>query len=1123
MLEAVQREVLASYFRTHGVVRHQIESFDHFADEMLRHIITEDSDVVVTVDSQRHVVSFGKVCIPAPTTKEASGFVRTINGPAEAMARSLTYASAVLVDVDYRIYEDAEDGGDTCVRHDIYREVVLCKLPIMVRSAYCFLSQRPGDMSSCIYDSGGYFVINGLEKTLIAQQKLRTNTAFVWPGRPPSRALFVCEVRSCHERKLRSTSTLCLHLNPGDADHPPQIMAQLPFITKQVPISTLFTLLGCETADEMVAACGDGIETLARTIITEGSEPGSREELLVQLGVLGTTEATEEKRRRYIDHILSSEVLPHMGLQNDAECMGGKVLYLGHMIRRLLLVFSGRRECDDRDNFTNKRVDAPGHLMSLLFRQLFRAHLKGLHSAMHRALSTPHKQLNLPKLILARKLTAGFKFAFATGNWGVQARLNTAQNGVAQVLNRNSIFASLADKRRIALQAKRESKNATIRQLHQSAWGIVCPCESPEGASCGLIVNLAALAHVRINSCDQKSFAATLLRLPPALGYRAACSCAEGRTRVFHNGVIHGFVPNARAGALCTTLRELRSANVLPFDASVSHDATSAEVHVGTDAGCLCRPVYAARRTGEVAAIMARCDAQRRPLWPALVDEGVVVYIDKDEEKELLIAERAHALAAEHTHAEIHPSAILGMGAAMIPFAHHNQAPRNTYQCAMGKQSIGCYASNTITRLDTYGFGLWYPQRPLVGTVMEDILGTKEIPAGTNAIVAIMTYTGYNQEDSLIFNQASLQRGMMRCTVTRTMRDEIGGEGYSFCRPDSSCDSRRASCYDAVRECGTVPVGTRVARGDIVIGKVQETTVAGKARRSDCSTLARCASDGTVDRVLQSTNRDGLPLRKVRIRETREPQEGDKFTSRHGQKGVIGARLPPEDMPFTADGIQPDIIMNPHALPSRMTVGQLVEMLLSALCCHEGRIGDGTAFGDVRVEDIAQRLEDAGLDRHGCHRMFNGTTGEPLEAEIFMAPVCMQSLKHMVEDKCHARKSGPVDAKTRQPLEGRAKDGGLRFGEMERDCVGSHGMSAFMNERLFTQSDPYCCSVCAQCGMFAEDRAGQHPHAQARPPFCRRCDTGEHVKQVGMPYATKLFLQEVMAMNIAPELTLENT
>jgi len=1130
--EVLSRRVLTSYFEAHGTVRHQIESYDHFLDVLLQNIIQENSTATATIRDEEHELAFGRVCIPPPTTREANGFIRTVEGPAEAVARNLTYASAVLVDVSYTV-RDAESREVR--RCDVYREVALCKLPMMVRSRYCYLSQRPGDMSSCIFDSGGYFVINGLEKTVIAMQKLRTNTAFVWKGRAPSRALLQCEVRSCHERKLRSTSTLSLYLMPGDADHPPHIVAALPFIETRVTLTALFKLLGCPDIGDMVRACttdggsgGEALLGMARSVLAETMEPEGREELLAWLGKAGTTEPTVARQQRYLEHIIGSECVPHMGLGNEPGVHRAKVLYIGHMVHRLLLVHMGLRPLDNRDHFANKRCEATGHLMSLLFRQLFRAYLKGLQIQFNRALTSTHQQLSIPRIVAARKITGGFKYAFATGKWGVQARTSNSQSGVVQVLNRNSSFASLADKRRVSCPAARDSKNAGIRLLDESSFGLICPAESPEGASCGLVVNLAALAHVRIHACDQEAFARVAGALPATTGFaeRDTATAAQraAGARVFHNGVLHGFVPHARAGAFCAELRRLRALNTLPFDASISHHTDAAEVHVGTDAGCLCRPLFVAERFGEVPALVAACDRDRAPLWAALVASGVVTYVDKEEEAELCVAPRASDLGAAghvYTHIEIHPAAMFGMSASAIPFPEHNQAPRNVYQCAMGKQAIGVFASNALTQMHAVSYTLWYPQRPLVGTWLDDIVGSKWIPSGTNMILAISCYGGYNQEDAFIINEAALQRGLGRNAVSRTVRDELNGDGYSFARPPDDCTAKRAGRYDKLGERGTVPVGTRVEQGDVAIGKVRAADQKhGESRAVDCSSAVRCTRPCTVDRVLRTTKSDGHGLCKVRLRDTRVPGVGDKFTSRHGQKGVVGAVLPASMMPFASDGVVPDIIMNPHALPSRMTIGMLMEMLSAALCCRVGRFGDATAFAGNDVDSIARALGEAGADPMGEHTMFSGTTGEKMEAKIFMAPVMVQSLKHQVWDKVHARATGPVHHITRQPTEGRRQDGGLRFGEMERDCLVAHGATALLQERLFLQSDPHKAYVCDACGLLAEGPCTA-ASVRARDAYCRNCERGDSVRVLPMPYATKLFIQEVAALNMGMAISIE--
>lgn len=1121
--EAICKRVMKSYFEAHGFVRHQIESFDHFIDVLLHRIVTENSDIEVKTDDKTHTLQFGRVCVPKPTTRESTGFVRQVRGPAEAMARNLTYSSAVLVDVTHRI----TDMNGNVLQNDVYREVVLCKLPIMVGCRYCYLSSCAADMSSCIFDTGGYFVVNGLEKSIIAQQKLRTNATFVWPGRGPRRVL-TAEVRSCHETKLRSTSTLCLHLIETDVDHPAHIIVQLPFIEVTLPITWLFTMLGCESIDEMVAACVGSISDATDAVYRAAWEAlnyepvaMTRQEVFDDVGKRGTTEPTYERQQRYLAHIMSNEVLPHMGLSDDPETTRTKVMYLGHMVHRLMLVYTGKRQCDDRDDYQNKRLDAPGQLMTLQMRQLFRAYLKGLQTQFSRAITTPHRQVNIPKLIEGRKITAGFKFAMSTGNWGVQARLSTSQSGVVQVLNRNSITAALADKRRVSLPANRDSKNSEIRHLHTSAWGIICPAESPEGASCGLVMNIAMMAHVRINSCTQSDVQSLLQSMATETDFRPAYHIdANGLSvRVFHNGTLRGFVPTHRRDNLCRALRRAREHNHLPFDTSISFVADGNEVHIGTDAGCLCRPVINIQRMDMLRRLVAKYRQPSAMLWHDLINHGVVMYVDKDEEREMRIAVSAWETAPGDTHCEVHPTAMFGITANMIPFPDHNQAPRNTYQCAMGKQAIGVHASNHNARFDAVALSLWYPQRPLVSTWVEDVLGTSHCPSGTNLIIAIMSYGGYNQEDSMIFNAGSLQRGLCRCSVARTVRDELPTTDMEFCRPAAECSGRRAASYEHLQDDGTVAVGTRVSNGDVVLGRVRRADAKQRTEAQDFSTVVRCTDEAEVDRVMYTYNKDGMELRKVRVREERIPEVGDKFTSRAGQKGVCGAVLPESDMPFTECGMRPDIIMNPHALPSRMTIGQLLEGLLSTLGCHYGRIGDGSAFGATTIEEIGDALEAVGMNRHGQWKMFNGTTGQPMDTTVYITPTFEQSLKHQVRDKVHARAArGPVDPKTRQPTEGRRWEGGLRFGEMERDCLLGHGTSVLMRERLFTQSDPYEVWVCASCGLLAE---GPSNGRRQRGAMCRRCDSSDHVRRLPMPFATKLFMQELAAMNVVARLELK--
>ncbi|KAJ2894623.1 DNA-dependent RNA polymerase II, partial [Coemansia aciculifera] len=473
----------------------------------------------------------------------------------------------------------------------------------------------------------------------------------------------------------------------------------------------------------------------------------------------------------------------------------------------------------------------------------------------------------------------------------------------------------------------------------------------------------------------------------------------------------------------------------------------------------------------------------------------------------------------------IHPSMILGICASIVPFPDHNQSPRNTYQSAMGKQAMGIMLTNYQLRMDTLTNILYYPQKPLATTRAMDYLKFRDLPAGQNAIVGIMCYGGYNQEDSVIMNQSSIDRGLFRSLYFRTYQDEEDRQGMkdtgTFEKPTSETTLRvKLGTNEKLDEDGLIAPGTRVTGDDIIIGKTTaippDSLELGQRTKNhtkiNASKVLRSTERGIVDQVLLTTNEGGYNFVKVRIRSTRVPQMGDKFASRHGQKGTIGITYRTEDMPFSAEGVVPDIIINPHAIPSRMTIGHLVECLLSKLSTLIGSEGDATPFTDVTVEAISRELLEHGYQPRGFEVMYNGHTGRKLAAQVFLGPTYYQRLKHMVDDKIHSRARGPLQILTRQPVEGRARDGGLRFGEMERDVMIAHGVAQFLKERLFDVSDAYRVHVCDLCGLMAIASLKKNQFE------CRACNNKTRISQVHIPYACKLLFQELMSMNIAPRL-----
>jgi len=825
-------------------------------------------------------------------------------------------------------------------------------------------------------------------------------------------------------------------------------------------------------------------------------------------------------------------MLPHMGINEAYETKKG--FYLGYIVHKLLATALGRRDLDDRDHFGNKRLDLSGPLLGTLFRQLFKKLTKDVKNYLQKTLDAG-RDFNLTMAVKAKTITHGLKYSLATGNWGMQKGA-AAKAGVAQVLNRLTFASTLSHLRRLNTPIGREGKLAKPRQLHNTQWGMVCPAETPEGGACGLVKNLALMAYISVGSASapileflEEWAKENLEEISPTI--------IPQSTKIFVNGVWVGI--SRQPDHLVKTLRQLRRCVDVSAEVSIVRDTKDREIRLYTDPGRACRPLFIVENQQLLIKKGHIKKLQRKELsgygWNEIVANGLIEYIDCEEEETAMIAMtlddvassrlESNAYTRTHTHCEIHPSMILGIAASIIPFPDHNQSPRNTYQSAMGKQAMGMYITNYQLRMDTLAHVLYYPQKPLVTTRAMEYLHFRELPAGINTIAAIACYSGYNQEDSLMMNQSSIDRGFFRSVFFRSYKDEEKKQGSyineEFEKPaKESVVGMRHGTYEKLEDDGLTAPGTRVSGDDIIIGKTTPIPTRDddlgprnqKQTKRDSSTALRSSETGIIDQVMLSTNADGFKFVKVRVRSVRVPQIGDKFASRHGQKGTVGMTYRQEDMPFTIEGVTPDLIMNPHAVPSRMTIGHLIECLLGKVSATTGDEGDATPFTSVTVEAIAKTLHKCGYQQHGHEVLYNGHTGRRMEAQIFLGPTYYQRLKHMVDDKIHSRARGPVTILTRQPTEGRSRDGGLRFGEMERDCMISHGAAQFLKERLMDQSDAYRIHVCDICGLIAV------ANLRNKTFECKGCRNKSQISQVNIPYACKLLFQELQAMQIAPRM-----
>jgi len=1002
-------------------------------------------------------------------------------------------------------------------------------LPVMVKSMLCNLHRHyltgegssDDDYENALMikgedpqDPGGYFIINGTERVLVCLEDLA-----------PNRVMVECEQRYQRQTELAKVFSQregFRALTVVEKKKDGILQVSIPVASGQVPLAVLMMALGMESADDIMQSITNDPE-MQNLILANIEEIHSTE------GIYTTQEALEYMERRFaagqskeyrkkrINYILDNTLLPHLSTTYEARLK--KAVFLGRMAREVLELNRGQRKPDDKDHYANKRLKLAGNLMEELFRSGIQALLNDMKYQMERSYSK-RKENRIHHAVRRDVLTNKIMHAMATGNW------TGGRSGVSQLLDRTCNMATLSHLRRVISPLTRSQPHFEARDLHPTQFGRLCPNETPEGQNCGLVKNLALMVDVSENLPD-----AQIREILDELDIHPIEEGESQLGKVYFNGDLIG--THEAPVDLVTEIRQRRRKNMISNVVNVRYDDSLNDVIINSDPGRIRRPLLVVGRNNRLSIKERDIDSlqQGKSEWEDLLKKGIVEYIDAEEEENCLIALNEDDLVRnkkthKYSHMEVDPLTILGVATSNVPFPEHNSSPRCTMGAGMSKQSLGLGQANYRIRPDTRGHLLHYAERPLVQTEAMKYNTLRTRPAGQNMVVAVMSYHGYNMEDALIFNQGSIDRGIGRSTFVRSYMSEErrypGGQEDRFVIPGPDVRGARSEeAYFYLEEDGLIYPEIDLNGKEVLIGKTspprflaEPTDFLSPQKVRESSMTVRHGEKGTVDSVMLSETENGSRIARIRVRDQRVPEMGDKFASRHGQKGVIGHLVPAEGMPFTEQGITPDLIINPHAIPSRMTVAHVLEMIGGKVGSMEGRAVDGSAFSGEKENDLRTSLAEFGFRHSGREVLYDGQTGRRIDAEIFIGVIYYQKLHHMVSGKLHARSRGPVQLLTRQPTEGRARMGGLRFGEMERDCLIAHGAAMVIKDRLLDESD--------KTVQFVDSKSGHIGYLDRRGVLSSPMGDNTSIYPVTMSYAFKLLLEELKSLGIAARLRLED-
>ncbi|MEK6897539.1 MAG: DNA-directed RNA polymerase subunit B'', partial [Nanoarchaeota archaeon] len=973
-MKAEKHIIVKKYLEEHSLVESNITSFNNFIEKRMQEIVNEVAETITNEDFE---ITLGKIELGKPKVIEADGSSSLIT-PQEAKLRNLTYSAPITLELTVK--KDDQVDSET---------VEIGKIPIMVRSKLCNTYGMSREQLIETYhdplDPGGYFIIKGNERVMVMAEDLAENQPFI-------------ETNSKDELTLKLFSSKGTYRIPALISESKEGIIEVSFSKfKDIPAVVILKVLGLIKESDIAKYIGKETDSVIVNLY-EFANIATKEDAMLYISEKTNLQGTKKEILDRVKQRIDSYLFPHISQKKEDRLK--KAITLCKLIKQFLIAKENPKLRTDKDHYANKRVRLSGDLLATLFRVNLGILIRDIQYSLQK--SAKRKKFFSIKIIAKSTLFSHrVESAIATGSWTGE------RSGITQNMDKTNYLAIISQLQRVSSMLPSDQENFAARTLHPTHYGRFCPIETPEGTEIGLRKNLAILSQVSTRTdLDEEKFLKDLI----VQGLHGMETGEKG-TEVFFNGIFIGSIKNPME--FTRSIREKRRRSELPIQMNIRYDEHFQIITISTEPGRVLRPLIIidngiSKLKNEH---LLRIE-QGEIGWKDLVKEGIIEYLDAAEEEEALVALYESELTQEHTHLEIDPTDVFGVVTSLVPYSNHDQSSRLNRGSKTQKQALGLYAANYLARLDTDVSVLQYPQKPIVRSFIYDTL--QAYPAGQNLVVAIMTHEGYNMEDALVFNKGSLERGVGRSFYFRPYSaiemNYAGGLKDEITIPDKDASGYKTEAsYRHLESDGIVYPEAEIGEGEVMIGKVSPPKFLSEAReisirtKKESSVSMKQEEKGIVEGVLVTEDDDGNKIVQVKTRDQRIPELGDKFATSHGQKGVIGLIVDEEDVPFTSKGIRPDVIFNPHGLPSRMTVGYLLELLAGKVGCLKGEVMDGTAFSGADKKELEEQLQELGFRYDGKETMYSGVTGQKMQAKIFVGDLYYLKLKYMVGNKLHGR------------------------------------------------------------------------------------------------------------------------